>query len=95
TIVQTVTINTTGITEAAAAGVMIYPVPSNNKVTLSWSEPVCTSVNVYDLNGQRVYANDCTGKGKLTLDVATWPAGIYAAILQLNYKQIQARFVVE
>ena len=47
---QTVTINTTGITEAAAAGVSVYPVPSNDQVTISWNEPVCGTVNVYDLN---------------------------------------------
>lgn len=95
TIVQTVTINTTGLTEAAEAGVMAYPVPSNDMVTLSWSEPVCATVNVYDLNGQRVYSTECSGMGKLTMDVSTWPVGIYAAVLKLNDKRIQARFVVQ
>jgi len=95
TIVQTVTISTTGITEAAAAGVSVYPVPSNDQVTMSWNEPVGGIVNVYDLNGQRVYSNAYAGMGKLTLDVSKWPIGIYAAVLQLNDKQIQARFVVQ
>ncbi|MFN9596913.1 MAG: T9SS type A sorting domain-containing protein [Bacteroidota bacterium] len=73
----------------------MYPVPSNDQVTISWNEPVCGTVNVYDLNGQRVYSNACAGIGKLMLDISKWPIGIYAAVLQLNDKQIQARFVVQ
>jgi hypothetical protein len=95
TISQSVTITTTGISEASAAGVAVYPVPAKDLVTLSWSEEVCGSVNVYDLNGQRVFSNTCAGIGKLTVDVSTWSVGIYAAVVQIDDKQVQVRFVVQ
>lgn len=95
TITQSVTITTTGVDEASSKVVAVYPVPSTDMVTLSWGEPVCTFVNVFNLDGQSIYSNACVGTDKLALDVSKWPAGIYAAVLQLGYKQVQARFVVE
>lgn len=92
TINQSVVINTTGLSEASAAGVSVYPVPTKNVVTLSWGNNTCTGIEVYDLHGQLVLANIINGTNKTELDVASWPSGVYAAVLHLGNNPVQVRF---
>jgi hypothetical protein len=95
TITQTITISTTGLSEAFDGGVGIFPIPSNDVVNMIWPENTCSDITIYNLNGKVVSRNSCTDSNKLQINVAHWPAGVYAAVVKTNHNRVQLRFVVQ
>lgn len=95
TITQTVTISTTGVTEASATGVYVYPVPATDQVRITWAKNVCNTLTVYDLHGKIIIHDACKDLSQSSFNVSNWPKGIYAAMLELEGQTVQVRFVVQ
>lgn len=94
TIIQTVTISTTGFSEAAQAGVGIFPVPAKDVLNITWPKGLCQTVSIYDQRGRNVSTELCAGTGELQLDIRSWPAGVYAALVVMNDQRVHVRFMV-
>jgi hypothetical protein len=78
---KTVTItqaaSVTGITEILSPDIQLYPVPVINKMVISFSKPLSqTSINIYTLNGIKVYSSYI--KNSITeVDMSKYASGIY------------------
>lgn len=95
TITQSVTIFTTGITESSSPAIGVYPIPANDIVNLAWSHGNCQELTVYDLLGNVVYRQPCSGLMKTEIKVNHWPAGLYSLVLKTATGNIKGRLIVE
>ncbi len=73
---------TTGVNEAVAAAVSVYPNPvsTNLNIELGTEE---SEVAVYDLSG-KLMAIETNVSGKLSVNAAVWAAGIYQVVVKTN-----------
>ncbi len=62
--------------------VSISPNPSNNIFNIKWSSNNETSINVYNLLGQKVHEKNKIDSGSYLLDLGSYKKGIY--ILKIN-----------
>ncbi len=89
-----------GVNEAAGkiAAVKAYPNPANNVVTLSFdgSKANTGSLTLNNLVGQQVITQNINNihEGKITLNTATLPAGIYIYTLTVDGMRSAGRIVV-
>ncbi len=64
------------ITSTSNSTPTIYPNPANNLFTIEMSNQDAT-VEVFDLNGRKWFAQNFTAFESLQLNVSTWPSGTY------------------
>lgn len=95
TITQSVTIFTTGITASSNSAIGIYPIPAKDIVTLAWPHVNCQELTVYDLLGNVVHRQSCSGLMKTELKVDHLPAGLYSVVLKAATGNVKGRFIVE
>ena len=62
--------------------VYISPNPSNNIFNIKWPNDKETSINVYNLLGQKVHEKNKISSGSYLLDLGSYKKGIY--ILNIN-----------
>lgn len=62
--------------------ISVYPVPVQNKVTLSGLPGVPSKVEIYDILGSRIKVNDpLLDRGDLTLNLSTYESGVYLVVI--------------
>ena len=72
-----------GLSQHAELSISVYPNPAHNSITVTCDRPM-QGVVAYNRLGQPVYANaNLHGRAEFTLDVSSWPAGLY--LLQLTF----------
>ncbi|UPQ80646.1 S8 family serine peptidase [Flavobacterium azooxidireducens] len=62
--------------ENASVQALIYPNPSNGKVTVSWSENIETTIDLFDLQG-RIILSKKINSSNIELDINQFSEGIY------------------
>ncbi|MEM6316721.1 MAG: LamG-like jellyroll fold domain-containing protein [Bacteroidota bacterium] len=79
----------------------IYPNPTNAQTTIAYqiATPTTVSIALYDMNGRRVaYPVNASwkeaGSYQLTLDVATYPIGMYFIILSTKDEVLSKRLAI-
>jgi hypothetical protein len=71
-----------GIIQNMGDVLTIYPNPANNKVFLKWQQTQrWVEIRITNMNGQLIYKESQT-ENKMSLDISTWPQGVY--FIQLN-----------
>ena len=72
-----------GLSQHDGSGIRVYPNPAHSSITVTCDRPMHGMV-AYNRLGQPVYANaNLHGRTEFTLDVSSWPAGLY--LLQLTF----------
>ena len=73
-------------------GVMLFPNPAHNKVTLRWGNRAVQQFTVYNSMGQLVLQKNCGNESASSLDVSGWQQGLYTLILRdkegYTYRQV-------
>ncbi len=72
----------------------IYPNPTRNKITISSNDARIEHVQMINLQSQLVYAETTSSK-KLSIDLSSYPAGIYFISAELSNGQMVTRKVVK
>lgn len=69
-----------GVGTAVERYTHLYPNPASDRIGV-FSSFALTSVEVYDLGGRRMAAQQCTGHAAM-VDVSGWPEGTYLAVVR-------------
>ncbi|UKN03369.1 T9SS type A sorting domain-containing protein [Paracrocinitomix mangrovi] len=83
-------------TENLAAQISVYPIPAEDKVTISFvnEEQNSFTIDVFDMTGRVI--EQITGNGnQVILDCQNYQSGTYLFNLNLNNQLNQGRFVIE
>ena len=78
--IQFTLINREGIATAVDRHTHLYPNPASDRIEV-FSSFALLRLEVYDLNGRRMLAQDCQGNSA-TIDASSWPEGTYIAIVR-------------
>lgn len=99
TITFTLPVDSTGVEVFNANRIALYPNPTSNQITISSSQAVIYSVEVYDLAGRQLMS---TGEGSIsgrvqndhvTMDVSALPSGVYFSKIETDKGRVVKRFV--
>lgn len=85
-----------GESELPPDRLMIYPNPASGKITIQGSKIIANAhIYIYDVTGKFMMRKQTGTQQQLDLDVATFPSGIYFAILRNDTQIIGAgKFVI-
>ena len=78
--------------EEKESNASVYPNPSNGTFNLNLGEGQW-NVEVYDIMGRKVFANQCAGQS--TLDLGQCPKGVYFLKATGESKEVTAKVVVQ
>lgn len=77
------------VPEMTAAEVNIYPNPASDLINLTFSYTLIhAKVQIFNMQGQAVISDDCSGKQTMTMDIKSLPAGVYA-VRVIDEKEIK------
>ena len=85
------------IIDMNAIGLMIYPNPANNIMTLSNPQDVnLESLSIYDFRGRLMQVVDLTNmETKVNIDVSLLEASIYMVIIKNEQGQVSKQLIIE
>ena len=97
--VSTLECSGTGVNETTAQPtVSLYPNPTANNLTISFSTPLTKSsiIELYNFNGQLIYGEVLVeGSNTYNLNIGTQPSGIYIYKVQTDAGYVTGKVVIE
>ena len=73
-------------------GIVLYPNPSMNQLTLQFPDITKTTVTIYDVLGKKILSAEFTGSK--TFNISDWSEGTYVMMITSAYKTIYKKVVV-
>ncbi len=74
-------------------GIVVYPNPANEYISIAFNNEIASSVIVYDMIGRQVYKTN-NEENILSIDVSNWQTGMYSIALKSNNYQITKRIII-
>ncbi len=84
----------TGINENEIDGLVVYPNPATDKVTISLPDNEASEVSVYDLSGALVLSTQ-TFHASTSMDVSQWTKGVYFLHIRNQGKSGVSKLVIQ
>lgn len=72
----------TSVPEQAAAGLLVWPNPTQDRVHLQLDRPGTVLITLRDAMGRTLQAEQRTAKPWMVVDLAPWPSGVYLLEVQ-------------
>ena len=79
---------TTAILTTNHHSIDIYPNPAYNIFNIKFGSPVCGSVAIYNNEGQLIYINNAINTTLFSLEVQSFPSGLYMIIVTTSINEI-------
>lgn len=78
----------------------LYPNPAESTLTIDLGLVAFEwlTLNIYDFNGKSLYSRelkDLKSKGKFSLDISTFPKGIYSLVITSKSKRISEKIIIK
>lgn len=81
--------------EILEPSITVYPMPSANVFNIDFAgKPSPKSINFYDLNGNSIYFSKELNQETQTIDIRSWPQGIYFIEVRYEEKTIWQKAIV-
>ena len=84
-----------GLEDIEQKGLYIYPNPASDKLIIK-SEQLSEKIDVeiFNMKGQRIYADEKQQINYFEIDVANWPEGVYLVLIAAGANQLFEKIMV-
>ncbi len=86
---------TQGLDEVVWNNMVVYPVPSNEKVYVQVNNFQIRGYNIYDLSGREIRKEEGIAEPMLEFDASTFNPGTYLISVETQFGRAQRKFVIE
>jgi hypothetical protein len=73
----------------------VFPNPTNDNITISFSEPKTVDVSVVDLLGKSLLASKIIRQKSITMNISSLPKGVYMVVIKGHNLEYYRKIVVE
>ena len=87
--------NATSISERNKLELLIYPIPTNDKITIEGLSNREIKIDLFDLLGRKKHIYPLIQDNKAVIDVADLPKGIYFVVITANRKTVTQKVIIE
>ena len=73
----------------------LYPNPTNEKLTITFSEPISGNLSLVDLTGKTIFEQNLTKQKSIELNVSKFKKGVYIVLVKTNQELYSQKVIVD